>query len=70
MLEVRKKEGESSSALLFRFTKKVKRSGILKEVKKRRFKNRPASRRKRRLSARHREEKKTEIERLRKLGLV
>ncbi len=70
MLEVRKKEGESSSALLFRFTKKVKRSGILKEVKKRRFKRRPVSRRRRRLSAHHREEKRTEIERLRRLGLM
>lgn len=70
MVEVRKKEGESSAALLFRFSKKVKRSGVLKEAKKRRFHKRAVSRRQRRLSAGHREEKKAEIERLKKLGLL
>ena len=70
MIEVRKKEGESSNALLFRFSKKVKRSGILKEAKKRRFRKRKVSQRQRRLSAQHRETKKAEVERLKKLGLL
>ncbi|MBI4094583.1 MAG: 30S ribosomal protein S21 [Candidatus Liptonbacteria bacterium] len=70
MIEVKKKEGESANALLFRFTKKVKRSGILREAKKRRFRRRSVSRQKKRVSAHHREKKKKEIARLRKLGLL
>ncbi len=70
MVEVRKKEGESSSALLFRFSKKVKRGGVIREAKKRRFYKRPVSRRQRRLSAQHRTAKKKEFERLKKLGLA
>jgi len=68
MLEVRKKEGESPNALLFRFTKRVKRSGLLKEAKKRRFHNRPENRRARRLSALHRIEKQAEVEKQKKSG--
>lgn len=70
MIEVRKKEGESPAALLFRFSKRVKRSGVLKETRARRFRRRSINRVKRRLSALHREEKKKELERLRKLGLL
>jgi len=70
MVSVRKKENESASALLFRFTKKVKQSGILKEAKKRRFRVRPTTRRQRRISAIHREYKKREYARLSKLGIV
>lgn len=70
MIEVRKKEGESGSALLYRFTKRVKRSGILKEARKRRFSTRKVSRIKRRFSAIHRERKGQEVERQKKLGLL
>ena len=69
MIEVRKKEGESANALLFRFSKRVKRSGVLKEVNKRRFHARSENRVKRRFSAIHREGKRVEVERMRKLGL-
>lgn len=70
MIEVRKKEGESTSALHFRFSKKIKRSGIMKELKKRRFHDRPVSRRSRRISAGHRDTRRKEVERLKKLGLM
>jgi ribosomal protein S21 len=69
-IEVRKREGEAGAALLYSFTRKVKRSGILKEVRKRKFRDRPVSRIKRRSSAIHREEKKSNVERQRKLGLL
>lgn len=69
-IEIKKKEGESSSALFFNFSKKVKRSGILREARKRSFRTRKISRVKRHASALHREIKKTELERLKKLGLV
>jgi len=69
-IEARKKEGESGNSLLYAFTRKVKRSGILKEVRHRKFHDRPTSRIKRRLSALHREEKRVDVERQKKLGLL
>ncbi len=69
-MEIKKREGESSGSLLYRFSKKVQQSGILREVKKRRFHTRDVNKRKVRLSALHREVKRKEFERARKLGLV
>ena len=70
MIEVRRKQGESSSALLFSFSKRVKRSGVLKEARKRRFHARSASRLRRKLSAIHRDDKKKKLERDRRFGIV
>jgi len=67
---IKRKEGESVSSLLFRFSKRVKQSGILREAKKRQRRDRPVSRVKRKLSAIHRETKKKETEKLKKLGLA
>ncbi len=67
---VRKREGESATSLLFNFTKKVRRSGIIKEIRSRKFHDRPTSRIKRRLSAIHRETKRAHVERQKKLGLL
>ena len=69
-IEARKKEGESGQSLLYSFTRKVKRSGIVKEVRHRKFHTRTVSRIKRRASAIHREEKKAQVERQKKLGLI
>jgi len=69
MVKVFKKEGEAQNALLFRFSKKIKQSGVLKESKRRRFKERPQNKRKRALSAQHRDSKKTEMDRMRRLGI-
>ncbi len=69
-IEVRRKEGESPNSTLFSFTKRVKRSGILKETRNRKFHKRPITRTKRRLSAIHRDLKKADIERQKKLGLI
>jgi ribosomal protein S21 len=69
MIEVNKKEGESASNLYFRFTKKVRRSGVLVEVRKRRFYSKDANKRSVRGSAKHRAGKAKEIGRLKKLGL-
>jgi len=70
MIEVRKKEGESAQSLLYRFTKRVRQSGVLVETRKRRFTNRPANKRSRRVSAIIRSNKKKEMGRLKKLGLL
>ncbi|MGB9609109.1 MAG: small ribosomal subunit protein bS21 [Minisyncoccia bacterium] len=69
-IEVRKKEGESVQSLIFRFTKKVKQSGILTEARKRQFRERPQSKLKKRRSAIYRSEKKKEFEKKKKLGLL
>lgn len=69
-IEVKKREGESPNSMLFSFTKRVRRSGILKEVRSRKFHNRPVSRVKRKLSAIHRADKKVEVDRMKKLGLI
>ena len=70
MLQVSKKEGESPSSLLYRFTKRIQQSGILKEARHRRFHDRPTNRTKRRLSALHRQTKLKEVQKARKLGLI
>lgn len=67
---VRKKEGESPMALVYRFTKKIQQTGVLKEARRRRFYHRQPNRAKRLVSALHRETKKREIEKQKKLGLL
>jgi len=67
---IKKKEGESASSLIFRFTKKVQQSGVLREAKGRRFSARKENKMKRRLSALHRLNKKNELEKAKKTGLV
>ncbi len=69
-IEVKRKPGESASALMFNFSKRIKRSGVLKEARGRLFYKRRQNRLKRKVSALHREAKKQEIERVRKLGIV
>jgi hypothetical protein len=68
-MEIRKREGESSTSLIYRFTKRVQQSGVLREAKKRRFRTRTESRIKRKLSALHRVEKKKKFERAKKMGI-
>ncbi|MDO8429954.1 MAG: 30S ribosomal protein S21 [bacterium] len=69
-MQVKKKEGETIGSLMYRFSKKVQQSGILREAKKRRFRHRPKNRSKRKLAAMYRDEKKKEVMKARKLGLV
>jgi len=67
-VSVKRREGESSTALVYRFTKKVKRSGVLRESRKRRFHQRKVNKNRRRKSALHREKRRQEIEKSKKLG--
>ncbi|MFA6135987.1 MAG: 30S ribosomal protein S21 [Candidatus Paceibacterota bacterium] len=68
MIEVKKKEGESVNAFIFRFTKKIQQSGVLKESKRRRFKSRKPNKRAVKVSAIYRSVRKVEVDKLRKLG--
>ncbi|OGZ02640.1 MAG: hypothetical protein A2430_02210 [Candidatus Liptonbacteria bacterium RIFOXYC1_FULL_36_8] len=69
-MEIRKKEGEAASSLVYRFNKRVQQSGIIKEVKKRRFKKRAESKIKKRISAIYKNTKLKEVQKLRKLGKI
>lgn len=67
-MEVRKRKNENAGSFLYRFSKRVQQSGVLKEVKKRRAHTRPVNRRKRRLAALYKANKKEEIARMKKYG--
>ncbi|MCP6719971.1 MAG: 30S ribosomal protein S21 [Patescibacteria group bacterium] len=67
-IEIKKKEGESLGSFLYRFNKRIRQSGILKEAKKRRFHSRNVNRNKRRASALYRIQKKKQVARQRKYG--
>ncbi|OGY62424.1 MAG: hypothetical protein A3G58_00300 [Candidatus Colwellbacteria bacterium RIFCSPLOWO2_12_FULL_46_17] len=65
---VKKREGESPTALVYRFSKKVQRSGLLREARKKRFHVRKTNKNMRRKSALHKERKSAEIEKAKKSG--
>lgn len=67
-MQVKRKEGESASAFLYRFTKKMQQSGILREAKKRKHSHRNVNKTKMRSAALYRETKKAEVAKLKKLG--
>ena len=67
-MELKRREGESVSAFLYRFSKKMQHTGILKEAKKRRTRTRTINKNKRRIAAIYRDEKRAEIEAAKKLG--
>ncbi|MBI2582683.1 30S ribosomal protein S21 [Candidatus Azambacteria bacterium] len=68
MVEVRRRERESISSLLRRFTRRVQQSGILLTARRSRFFEPAPSKRKIRESALRRVVLRAERERLRKLG--
>jgi ribosomal protein S21 len=68
MIEIKRKEGESPNAFLYRFTKKVQQSGVLKEAKKKRFHSREQNKQARKQSALYRSARKAEILKEKKAG--
>lgn len=70
IMELKRREGEATSSFLYRFSKKMQQSGILIEAKKRKRKARSTSKSKRRLSALHKEQKKKEVSKARKMGTL
>ena len=70
-LEVKKQsDKETSQNLSRRFLQKVKKSGILLEVRKRRFKKKAKSKQMKKRSALRRAKKQEEYNELRKLGKI
>ena len=68
-INAKRRDGESANSLIYRFTKRVQQSGVLREARARRFNKRVANKRGRRVSALHREKKQAEVRRLKKLGV-
>lgn len=69
-MKLTRKQGESNSAFLYRFSKKIQQSGVLREAKKRKHKSRPTSKRQKRISAIYRAGKMKETERAKKMGTL
>ena len=67
-LEIKKRERETSQALIYRFSKSVQQSGLLLRARKTRFRQRQKSRQMKKRAALRREQLKEEYEKLRKLG--
>lgn len=68
MLEVRKKEKENSQNLVHRFTKVVRQSGILLELREKQFHKRPKSSLRKKRSALRRVELRAEKKKQDKLA--
>jgi len=67
-IQIKRREGESASSFLYRFTKKIQHSGVLREAKKRRFKHRNINKNKRKSSALYKSQKMREVLAAKKLG--
>lgn len=67
-LEVRREPRETSQSLVHRFSKRIRRSGILRRTRKNRFRKRPESRQTKKAAALRREELSKEYKKLEKLG--
>jgi ribosomal protein S21 len=68
MIQVKRKEKETSESLIRRFSRRVQQSGVLKKVRKLRFREEEKSRPKRREEALYKVKIRKEINRLKKLG--
>jgi len=67
-LSVPRKEKETPQSLIRRFSRRVRKSGILLQARKDRFRKRPKSRQMKKRAALRREELKKEYERREKMG--
>jgi ribosomal protein S21 len=68
MIEVKKKDRESSESLIRRFSRKVQQSGVLVQARKSRFRAEEKTRREVREGAMYRTKVKKIVDRLKKLG--
>ena len=67
-IEVKKRENESPNSMLYRFSKKVQHSGVIKEARKRQFTSRTPNSTKRKAAALYRSVKQAELQKTKKRG--
>lgn len=70
LVQVTKNSNESPTSLIRRFTKKVQDAGILRHAKSLRYKERTLSHYKRKMATLERIQRKTEYEKLKRLGKI
>ncbi len=68
MIQVKRKERETAESLIRRFSRRVQQSGVLRRVRKLRFRQEEQSRDVRRSEALYKVKIRKEINRLKKLG--
>lgn len=68
MIEVKKKDRESSEALIRRFSRRVQQSGVLVQARKSRFRAEDKSKREMREGAMYKEKVRKVVNRLKKMG--
>ena len=68
MIEVKKKDRETSESLIRRFSRRVQQSGVLMRARKSRFRLDEKNRREKRLEALYKNHIRKEINRLKKMG--
>ncbi len=69
-LRVKKRIKETPQSLIGRFSQRLKKSGILVEARKRKFKQKKKSQQLKKWSALRRQRKKKEYKRLKKMGKI
>ncbi|MFH1714154.1 MAG: 30S ribosomal protein S21 [Candidatus Nealsonbacteria bacterium] len=69
-LEVKKQERESSQGLIRRFSKRIQKSGVLRQARKNRFFSRPKSKQMKKRAALRRGQLTAEYQKKKKLGLL
>lgn len=69
-IEIKRKKGESARSLVSRFSRIIRKSGILLEAKKKMYFRRPLSKTAKKRAALKRKELKEQYEKLKKLGKV
>ncbi len=69
-LKVERQDRENTQSLIRRFTKAIKKSGILKEARKNRFRQRPLSDKAKKEAALRKDKIKRDYEKMDKLGLI
>jgi ribosomal protein S21 len=69
MVEVEKKDKETSESLIRRFTRQIQQSGVLPKARKLRFTQKKKTKRKLREEAIYRDKIKKEVDKLKKMGI-
>jgi 23S rRNA U2552 (ribose-2'-O)-methylase RlmE/FtsJ len=69
-IEAKKQERETSQSLIRRFTKRVQKSGVLRQARENRYHKRSKSQQMKKRAALRREQLRKEYQRLKKLGLT
>lgn len=68
MIEVKKKDRESSESLIRRFSRRVQQSGVLVQARRSRFRAEEKTKREMRQGAMYKEKVKKVVDRLKKMG--